>query len=97
MVRSHLERLDNGSYPADQIVRYLASDIAFRLAVILVIFVVLAVLFGNFLPADTFCADGLDGVRGWAFKHCVLWCFRLCCVVYGETRVNYWFCMYVVL
>jgi hypothetical protein len=39
----------------------------------------------------------LDGVRGWAFKHCVLWCFRLCCVVYGETRVNYWFCMYVVL
>jgi hypothetical protein len=55
--------------------------------------VVLAILFGHFLPAGAFCTDGLDGVRGWAF-HCyvleclgrIVWCIVLCgvsyCVVY---------------
>lgn len=83
--------------------RYFASDIAFCLAVLLVVLVVLAILFGHFLPAGAFCTDGLDGVRGWAF-HCyvleclgrIVWCIVLCGVSYNKQIFSE-LCMYVCL
>ena len=72
--------------------RYFASDIAFCLAVLLVVLVVLAILFGHFLPAGAFCTDGLDGVRGVGVPLLCARLFGSYCVVYriiSKYLVNY--------